>query len=450
MQSPSKLHFKWPVPLDLAALNPVAAIRQGRKRSNSKAKARFPAQENVAALQTSFSVSQSVRALRRHKWSWFDLQYIFLASLCTASLFIIGVHAPLIKTAAFLGYALLLFMPATRQFFLPSWPIWTYLLYFFSSRFIPTEVRPHIWVKVLPALENVLYGANLSNILSAHTHPVLDLFAWIPYGIGHFANPLVCSILIFLFAAPKTLPVFAKSFGWLSIFGVTMAIVFPCTPPWYENKYGLAPAHYGMPGSPAGLARIDALFGVDMYTTSFSTAPVPFGAFPSLHAADATLEALFMSHCFPRFRPFFIFYVCWLWWATMYLSHHYAVDLVGGSLAAAAIYFTARTRWLPHQQMEKAHRWDYDFVEVGEMKKAADEEYGYGLGLLERRDTGDSDEWSLSSGSAYSSTVIGSDSGPASPTDDRRSGESSFSSTNPRNQSNPGSPVSQLNGVSIR
>ncbi|KAK8087794.1 hypothetical protein PG997_002755 [Apiospora hydei] len=431
MQSPSKLHFKWPVPLDLAALNPISSIRQGRKRSNSKGKARTPGTESVAALQTSFSVSQSLRALRRHRWSWFDLQHVFLACLCSFSLFIIGVHAPLIKLAAALGYCLLLLMPATRQFFLPSWPIWTYLLYFFSSR-------------VLPALENVLYGANLSNILSAHTHPVLDLFAWIPYGIGHFANPLICSILIFLFAAPKTLPVFAKSFGWLSIFGVTMALVFPCTPPWYENKYGLAPAHYGMPGSPAGLARVDALFGVDMYTTSFTTAPVPFGAFPSLHAADATLEALFMSHCFPKFRPFFIFYVTWLWWATMYLSHHYAVDLVGGSLAAAAIFFTARTRWLPHQQLEKAHRWEYDFVEVGEMKKAADEEYGYGLGLLERRGTGDSDEWSLSSGSAYSSTVIGSDSGPASPTEDRRSGESSFSRTT------PGSPVSQLNGVSTR
>src|SRR5437016_8220104 len=44
------------------------------------------------------------------------------------------------------------------------------------------------------------------------------------------------------------------------------------------------------------------------------------------------LQALFMSHCFPKLRPFFIFYTLWIWWATMYLSHHYAVDLIGGSL----------------------------------------------------------------------------------------------------------------------
>lgn len=312
----------------------------------------------------------------------------------------------------------------------------------FHRRYIPTEVRPHIWVKVLPALENVLYGANLSNILSAHTHPVLDVLAWIPYGLGHFGLPLICSIIIFLFAAPRTLPVYSKCFGWMSILGVTMALVFPCTPPWYENKYGLAPAHYGMPGSPAGLARIDALLGVDMYTTSFSTAPVPFGAFPSLHSADATLHALFMSHCFPQFRPLFIFYVGWLWWATMYLSHHYAVDVVGGGLIACVFFYVARARSLPHRQPEKAHRWDYDFVEVGELKKAADEEAAYGMGLLERRGTGDSDEWSLSSGSAYSSTVVASD--PTSPAEDRRSGESVFSSMLPRSQSwasNSGTPV---------
>lgn len=301
-----------------------------------------------------------------------------------------------------------------------------------SSRFIPFDIRPHIWVRVLPALENVLYGANLSNILSAHVHPVLDLLAWFPYGIGHFGLPAICSAAMFLFAAPGTLPVFAKSFGWISILGVTMQLVLPCTPPWYENMHGLAPARYGMMGSPAGLARIDRLFGVDMYTTSFTTAPVPFGAFPSLHAADATLEALFMSHCFPKFRVYFIGYVAWIWWATMYLSHHYAVDLVGGSLIASIIFFVVRTSYLPHPQPGKIRRWQYDFVEVGEMKKAPDES-GYGLGLLERQETFESDVWSLGSSSGYSSGSMGGSGGdgagssdissPVSPEDDRRSGE---------------------------
>jgi inositol phosphorylceramide synthase catalytic subunit len=39
-----------------------------------------------------------------------------------------------------------------------------------------------------------------------------------------------------------------------------------------------------------------------------------------------------MSHAFPKLRPLLIAYVLWIWWATLYLSHHYAVDLVAGSL----------------------------------------------------------------------------------------------------------------------
>lgn len=280
------------------------------------------------------------------------------------------------------------------------------------NSFIPVQYRPHIWVKVLPALENVLYGANLSNILSAHTHPILDLLAWFPYGLGHFGAPAVCSLLIFIFCAPGSTPVFARSFGWLALTGVTLSLTFPCTPPWYEKEHGLEPAHYGMSGSPAGLARVDKLLGVDMYTTSFTTAPMPFGAFPSLHAANATLEALFMSFCFPRLRALWFFYAAWLCWATMYLNHHYAVDLVAGALISVGIYTIARTRFMPRQQSDKRNRWAYEYVEIGEKPRNRDEEYGfvggkeeedagYGLGLLERRS---SDEWTIGSTSSFSTT----------------------------------------------
>lgn len=173
---------------------------------------------------------------------------------------------------------------------------------------------------------------------------------------------------MFVFGPPGIVPLFARSFGYMNVAGVLIQFLFPCSPPWYENLYGLAPAKYSMPGSPAGLAAIDKLLGVDMYTSSFTASPVVFGAFPSLHAGSATIEALFMSHVFPRMRPLFIVYTLWLWWATMYLSHHYAVDLVGGSLLAGVCYFIAKAKFLPRLQPGKMFRWDYDYVEVGEMK----------------------------------------------------------------------------------
>lgn len=262
---------------------------------------------------------------------------------------------------------------------------------------------------MLPTLENIFYGANLSNILSAHKHVVLDLLAWLPYGICHFGAPFVVAAILFVAGPPTTVTVYGYSFGWMNVIGVMTAILFPCSPPWYENMYGLAPANYSVKGSPAGLARIDQLFGIDLYTSGFTASPVVFGAFPSLHAADATLEALFMSHVFPRLTPLFATYVLWLWWSTMYLSHHYAVDLVGGSLYAGVVFYFAKSKFLPRLQPGKKFRWDYDYVEVGD----APEEYGYGLASQDGPKN-DSDEWTIGSSSSISS-------GPLSPVEDSQS-----------------------------
>lgn len=168
--------------------------------------------------------------------------------------------------------------------------------------------------------------------MSANKHTVLDLLAWIPYGIVHYVSPVIVSACMFIWGPPGTLPIWARSFGYMNITAVLIQIIFPCSPPWYENIYGLAPANYSIIGNPAGLGAIDALFGIDMYTSTFHASPMVFGAFPSLHSGWATMEALFMGHVFPRLFPVYVFYAMWLWWSTMYFSHHYAVDLVAGSL----------------------------------------------------------------------------------------------------------------------
>lgn len=305
----------------------------------------------------------------------------------------------LVATALMTG----LVIPITRQFLLPFLPIAAWLILFYACQFVSSEYRPGIWVRVLPALENILYGANLSNILSAHKSTALDVLAWLPYGIFHYGAPFVVGIILFVFGPPGTVPAFGRAFGYANMTGVMIQLCFPCSAPWYENAYGLAPANYSIRGDPAGLAAIDKLFGIDLYTSGFRASPVVFGAFPSLHSGFATIEALFFSHCFPKLRPLFAFYVAWLWWSTMYLSHHYAVDLVAGSLISAIAFFIAKSKALPRIQPGKLFRWDYDYVEFGEEV----ETYAYGLADIDEfapAPHGDSDEWTLGSSSSYSST----------------------------------------------
>ena len=93
----------------------------------------------------------------------------------------------------------------------------------------------------------------------------------------------------------------------------------------------------------------------------------------------------------------------------MYLSHHYAVDLVGGSLLAGVVFYYAKSKFLPRMQPDKKLRWDYDYVEIGDSPA----EYGYGRAGLDGLET-DADEWTIGSSSSISS-------GSLSPTDETQS-----------------------------
>jgi hypothetical protein len=99
-------------------------------------------------------------------------------------------------------------------------------------------------------------------------------------------------------------------------------------------------------GQPGGLARIDDILGVTIYGTTFGNSPLVFGAFPSLHSGCATIEMLFLSWLCPTLRPYCVFHVMWMWFATMYLTHHYLIDLVGGSIYSTLAFFFFR-RYLP-------------------------------------------------------------------------------------------------------
>jgi len=125
----------------------------------------------------------------------------------------------------------------------------------------------------------------------------------------------------------------------MNFVGVVTQIIFPCAAPWYEVIFGLTPAEYSMKGSPGGLLRIDNLLHGHGYTVAFSNSPVVFGAFPSLHSACATMEALFLAHFFPQVATYAWGYAAVLYWATMYLTHHYLIDVVGGACLAIAFFY---------------------------------------------------------------------------------------------------------------
>ncbi|KAJ6491569.1 hypothetical protein DFH09DRAFT_1208095 [Mycena vulgaris] len=293
----------------------------------------------VGRLDKSLSPKDTINRLRRHTFTWSDSVYIFHLVSAVFWLFLMQQPAYPLKLAIPFLFTVALLVPLTSQFFLPAVPVFAWLIMYYTSRFIPPAWRPTVSVALLPTLESVLYGANISDILTRFTHPILDIIAWLTYGVSHFAFPFVVAAFVWLFRTKEVLHLWARVFGYLNCAGVFFQIIFPCAAPWYEVIHGLTPANYGMRGSPGGLVRIDRVFHSNGYTMTFSGAPLIFGAFPSLHAGCATLEALFVSHFFPQATRYVWTYAGVMYWATMYLSHHYLIDVVGGACLAILFFY---------------------------------------------------------------------------------------------------------------
>jgi len=125
----AKIPFSWP-----SIPNPFP--RRYRRRLRSKFRTAISPASTIARIQTSFNPSDSIRALRHHRWSYYDGHYLILIILAIFSLSISQAPGPLMKTGAAALLMLALLMPITRQFFLPALPIFTWLLFFFNARYV--------------------------------------------------------------------------------------------------------------------------------------------------------------------------------------------------------------------------------------------------------------------------------------------------------------------------
>ncbi|PQE07679.1 putative IPT1 Mannosyl diphosphorylinositol ceramide synthase protein [Rutstroemia sp. NJR-2017a BVV2] len=199
-----------------------------------------------------------------------------------------------------------------------------------------------------PLLLNILYS------LSHNLCEALDVFTWLSYGVIHFISPFLAAFWLWLFAPPGVVSVFAWSFGIQNCLGIITHLSFPSAAPWYGDQYGypLPPGTYSMPGSAAGLVRVDKVLGTHIYANAFKASPLVFGAFPSLHGAFSCCCFFFIGR-YSRKGAFLLgFYVLWQWFSTMYLRHHWRLDLLGG-LAYSAFAFSLFYRGL--QKIDRAY-----------------------------------------------------------------------------------------------
>jgi hypothetical protein len=209
---------KWPRPLLVVA---DALVRQ------------------ASTLDTSLNPRETLFRLSQHPFTIRDSIWLFHIALATFWIAIMEVPPFPYKLLIPIIYTIALLIPLTSQFFVPASPVFAWVITYYTSRFIPQSWRPRISVSTLPTLETVLYGSNISDILTRFTHPFLDIIAWLPYGVGHFSIPFVVALALWLFAPKPALQVWAKTFGYLNFLGVWCQILFPCAAPCKSSCFAM-------------------------------------------------------------------------------------------------------------------------------------------------------------------------------------------------------------------
>ena len=152
----------------------------------------------------------------------------------------------------------------------------------------------------------------------------------------HFVFPIALAVVIWK-KFPKYYWRFITCYGLLMLGGFLTYLLFPAAPPWMASDKGLIEP----------ISRISShvwfALGVNDFPSLYDKiAPNPVAAVPSLHAAFATLFALFVTTLFKsRWRFLSLVYPAMIYFGTVYQGEHYVFDAVLGAIYALAAFYAA-------------------------------------------------------------------------------------------------------------
>jgi len=219
--------------------------------------------------------------------------------------------------------------PRTRQLALDLLPLTTFGIIYDFLRLYPKEWTGPIQVELPYHIESFLFHFPYE-FLRHHQHPAFDVISGIAYSL-HLVIPIGFAFLVW-FKDHELIRRFCWTILLTNLFAFVTFILIPTAPPWYIIKYGFLPAHWGIPPDAAGLLRCDQLLGFPYFEKMYQKNAWVFGAIPSMHAAFPFLVLLFSRRLFGKFIFLVYLYMFLVWFAAVYLGHHYVIDLAAGVL----------------------------------------------------------------------------------------------------------------------
>lgn len=162
----------------------------------------------------------------------------------------------------------------------------------------------------------------------AHHNTVLDIITGIFYLCW---IPLPLSFGIYLFYKDRrSFFRFALTFLLTNLLGFVIYYAFPAAPPWYVEQYGFN-FHANTPGNTAGMSRFDDFFHAHIFSALYSKSSNVFAAMPSLHSSYPLVVLYYGLHGkYWKGAVLFATIMMGIWFAAVYSSHHYVLDVLAG------------------------------------------------------------------------------------------------------------------------
>ncbi|MEP7109861.1 MAG: phosphatase PAP2 family protein [Ferruginibacter sp.] len=231
--------------------------------------------------------------------------------------------------------------PGTRKFiigfsiFIVYWTLFDYMKAF------PNYTINTLHIQELHDTERVLFGVPYFNkIITPNEYwlqngsTLLDIVSGIFYLCW---IPVPLTFAAYLFYKDKALFLqFALTFLLVNLIGFIIYYIYPAAPPWYYQMHG---ANFlpGTMGNTAGLHKFDDYFNIGLFRILYEMNSNVFAAMPSLHSSYPLIVVYYgIKKKLGWMNLLFVIITIGIWFAAVYTSHHYILDVLAGIVCAVA------------------------------------------------------------------------------------------------------------------
>ena len=227
----------------------------------------------------------------------------------------------------------------TRKFILGFSVFIVFWIIFDYMKAFPNYLYNEVHIRSLYLKEKAFFGLTENGVLITpneywlqHHNTFLDVLSGFFY-LSWIPVPLIFGAFLF-FKDRRLFFRFSLTFLLVNLLGFCLYYIYPAAQPWYIQQYGFDFIP-GTKGNTAGVVRFDAFFDVSIFRGLYEKSSNVFAAMPSLHSSYPLIVLYYgIKSRAGWLNLFFAAVMVGIWFAAVYTSHHYVLDVIAGIVCA--------------------------------------------------------------------------------------------------------------------